>query len=280
MVDHYLALPGGLTACFRTACAVGRQERLQLGAYVPGIVFLDKAPDRIDITLEHEFSDSPRLEDNGSHIRLYAPESGNLPADLYHLLYGIERRALLGHGFYPVHAACVGKDDDYILIVGHSGAGKTTLAQNLVEKHGMKLFSGNKTVVRFDGDGSIKAVAGTKTMTALDVDFNRHAYEMKPDDYAPQTEAGIKSIILVRVNDGVEEAQTLGSLSALHTLYPYFMDAVNADVIVNGKDVFCSVPAGGFREDLTDKLSKSLRSTPVKKYAGSMDFLKKAALSP
>ncbi|MBU0799500.1 MAG: hypothetical protein KKA05_00710 [Alphaproteobacteria bacterium] len=280
MAEHYLGLPGGLTACFRTACAVGPEERLQFGAYVPGLVFLDHAPDRVDITVDHAFSDSPRLEDNGRHVTLWAPKSEKLPADIYHLLYGIERRALLMRGFYSVHAACVGTGGDYRLIVGHSGVGKTTVTHNLVEKHNMKLFSGNKTVIRFDDDGSIKAVAGIRTMTALDSDLNRYAYEMAPEKYAAQAEVDIKSIALVRINDGVAETQRLGPLSALHSLYPYFMDAVNADVIVNGKDIFDGAAQGGAKAHLTERLGATLRQIPVSKYAGTVPFLERKLCQP
>lgn len=279
MAEHYLSLPGGLTACFKTACGLCRADRLQLGAYVPGIAFLDKVPPHIDLTVEHEISDNQRLEDRGSHVILYAPAREKFPADLCHLLYGVERRALLKRDFYAVHAACVGRGDDYMLIVGHSGAGKTTLAQNLVEKHGMKLFSGNKTVVRFDDDGGLRAVAGTRTMTALDGNLDRHAYEMSASDYAP-SEVKIKSAVLVRVNDGVREAQTLGSLSALHTLYPYFMDAVNADVVVNGRDVLDGTPDAGVKKRLAGHLRRSLARLPVHKYSGTMDFLEEKAVKP
>ena len=281
MVDRYFALPGGLTACFRTASALGRRERLQLGAYVPGIAVMGGVPARADITIEHEFSESPGLADDGANIRLCAPRGdGSLPADIYHLFYGAVRRTLLERGFYSVHAACVGNGDDYTLIVGHSGAGKTTLTQRLVEKHDMKLFSGNKTVVRFDPGGGITAVAGTRTMTSLDGNLNRHAYEMNPADYAPQAQASIKSIVIVRVNDGVEEAQELSRSSALHALYPYFMDAVNADVIVNGRDVFNGAANSSARERLAAGLALSVAAIPVRKYSGNMNFLERKVLPP
>lgn len=278
MADFYFSLPGGLTALFRTACALGPHERLQLGAYVPGIAALDKPPAQPDITLFHETADRPRLEDGGAHVALYAPAGEKLPADLYHLFYGVARRELLKRGFYTVHAACVGRDDAYTLIVGPSGAGKTTLAHKLVETHGLKLFSGNKTVVRFDRDGGIRAVAGTKTMTALDGGLNRHAYEMNPDDYAQQTEVEIKSILLVRINDGVEETQTLTPLSALHSLYPCFMDAVNADIIVNGRDLLDGTPDRQTRQALGEKLGRAVSRIPVRKYAGTVKFLEHEAL--
>lgn len=280
MTDHYFSLPGGLTARFRTACAIGREEFLQLGAYVPGISIAEQPAENPDITITHVISDAPSLKDNDNSVILHSPESASLPADLYHLFYGVARREWMKRGLYPVHAACVGKGEDFTLIVGHSGAGKTTLAQNLVEKHAMTLFSGNKTVVRFDAEGTITAVAGTKTMTALDDRLNRFAYEMPSDSYAHQPEVKIKSIALVRVNDGVEEEQALRPLSALHTLYPYFMDAVNADVIVNGQDILDGTPTTDIKAGLTSELCGAVALLPVHKYAGSMAFLEQKVFQP
>jgi hypothetical protein len=278
MADHYLSLPGGLTACFRTACTIGRDVKLQLGAYVPGLTFTSKRP--VDLTLDHKISDTPSLECKGTHITLCMPASDKFPDDLYHLLYGIERRELMKRGLYTVHAACVGKNGNYMLIAGHSGAGKTTLTQKLIDGHDMKLFSGNKTVIRIDADGGMTAIAGTKTMTALDSKQKRYAYELSARDYAEASEVKIKSIALVRINEGVEETQTLSPLSALHTLYPYFMDAVNADIIVNGRDVFDGTPDTQAKSRLTQALRDIFKTLPVRKHSGSMDFLQQRTLHP
>ncbi len=273
MADYFFSLPGDLTARFKTDCAITEQEQLQLGAYVPGIVPIKVPPDNPDIIIEHVCSDVPRLEDGGAYIKLYAPHSKKLPVDLYHLFYGVERRELLKRDLYSIHAACVGKDNDYALIVGHSGAGKTTLAQKLVKECGMKLFSGNKTVVRFKEDGGVEAVAGTRTMTTLDKRLTRHAYEMSAGEYSKEKTVPIKSIAIVRVNDGVREAQRLEPLSALHTLYPYFMDTVNADIIVNGKDILNGVSSVDTKEKLALSLGKAIDSLQVFRYSGSIDFL-------
>jgi hypothetical protein len=261
MRDYYLGLPGGLTACFRSACDIRGDEavRLGLGAYVPGISFLDEKPRKPDIKLENpqaSFSD-----------------------DFYHLLYGMTRAALLRRGYYCVHAACVGNDNGYMLIPGHSGAGKTTLAQRLVDRHGLKLLSGNKTVVRFAADGTIRAIAGTRTMTALDGAGKRYAYAFAPGKYAPEGGEGIvSSIALIRVNGGVREFAQLPRLSAAHTLYPFFMDAVNADVIVGGGRVFDAAPPLEAKEKLAAGLLRM--QAPVYKISGPMPYLERKALKP
>ncbi len=51
-----------------------------------------------------------------------------------------------------LHAACVAKDNEGLLIAARGGGGKTSLALHLVEQYGFKLLSDNFTIVR-QGDG-------------------------------------------------------------------------------------------------------------------------------
>jgi len=283
VVNHDLSIAGCLTARFRSACDIHHHDAIkrQLHAHIPGLVFGKEGDQPPIITIEHHQSANPRLECTADEVRYYGAAGEAFPVDLYHLLYGITRRALLERNLYCVHAACVGGADGYHLIIGHSGSGKTTLAQNLVEHHGMTLFSGNKTVIRFEGDGGLTAIAGTPTMTALDKDFNRFAYGLANDQYAPKAEVPITAITIIRVNDGVEETQTLGGLSALHTLYPYFMDTVNADVIVNGKDVFDGTPPAAAKDALVAGLTQAFaHNIPVRKISGSMAYMCRKVAAP
>ena len=238
---------------------------------------MDAPPVCTDIVIEHVAGDHPALDCRDRHIVLTAPPAADFPADLYHLIYGVTRKALLDRGYYCVHAACVGTGDDFRLVAGHSGAGKTTLAHRLVEQHGMKLLSGNKTVVRFDADGGMIAVAGTRTMTAVDRNLNRYAYDMADTEYATG-EVRIKAVDIVRINDGVAEVQRLSLQSALHTLYPYFMDTVNADIIVNGRDIFDGTPSVTAKTALAQGLHKA--AVPVRKISGTMDFMTREVLRP
>ena len=278
MNKKYLLLPGGLTACFETACQIGEKETLKLGAYIPGISYLPKKPAHIDFTLTHKFSDQTSLSDHGHNVKLTTHKAKSLPEDVYHLFYGMQRRELITRGLYPIHAACVGNDKDFTLIVGHSGAGKTTLAQKLIDTQDLKLFSGNKTVVRFNEDGGLTAIAGTKTKTALDTNLNRFAYELEEDKYTLKNEVNISAINIIRINDGVEEAQEISPVSALHTLFPYFMDAVNADVIVNENDVLDGYTNTSSKTLLTRSLANAISNIKVAKYAGSLDFLQRKVL--
>ncbi len=254
MPEIYATMAGGLTARFDTARNI-RAHALHFGAHIPAFAFVDAAPDQIDIDMGDV----------------------TLP-DAYHLLYGHVRKALLARDLYPVHAACVGDDAGYALLVGHSGSGKTTLAQQLLAQD-HKLYSGNKTVMRKHGSG-LDAIAGTRTMTALDAAFTRHAALLPEAAYAPTSTVPIKNIFIVRVNDGVTEDQRLAPLSALHTLYPYFMDAVNADVIVNGKTVFDGHVDAGVKSRLVETLGRALEAIPVRKISGSIAYMAQRVMQP
>jgi hypothetical protein len=277
--ETYFSLPAGLTGRLRSPYRVAHDPaaRLQLRAYVPGLQFLEARPETLDLTLEHTPSVSPRLEENGPRVTLFASDDEPYPADISHLLYGIVRRELLQRGCCVAHAACVGKNGVYSLIVGHSGSGKTTLAQRLIDRCGYDLFSGNATVLRFEGD-NLMAIAGTSTMTALDKEGVRRAYELPSSSCAAPAPVRIASIALVRLNDGVYETATLTMPSALHTLYPYFMDSVNADIIVNGKDLFDGAPSSETRSRMIRDMARVLPTLPVRKAAGSLRFLERAVV--
>jgi hypothetical protein len=220
--------------------------------------------------------------------------------DLLFLCYGAARRSWLKGGLYPVHAAALDMGAAHktglTLLVGHSGSGKTSVTLSAVSR-GHKVFSGNKTLVRIDGDKLI-AVAGTRTMTTKAEDVERHlstgavqsayhgrsAFYLNKEHYAPTSPAMVHRIVLPRLNDGAEKSRRLGSLAALHKLYPFFLDTVNADIVLSGgKSVLSGNPDKGVREKLTaglglvlatDDLFGGVKATvDVVELEGSMAFI-------
>ena len=129
-------------------------------------------------------------------------------------------------------------------------------------------------------------MAGTKTITTLREDIARHpwleseninygdrmAFKLKIKAVVPLS---IDVIVLVRLNDGVSENIKVSEVSALHKLYPFFMDAVNADTIICGK-VLVGISSLETQQFLVDNLVKVLKDIPVYSISGSMDFIIKS----
>jgi len=203
-----------------------------------------------------------------------ADVSGMSSADVPHYLYGLVRLDLLKKELFPVHAACVGRDGRYALLVGHSGDGKTSVAMTLVEKSGWKMFSGNKTVVDLSGQGGIEAVGGTRVVTARRADDGRSAVRLEPDRYESSPRVVIAAVFRIRLSDGFERTARLSELSALHALYPFFLDAVNADVVLDGGNrVLSGEPPVGTREKLARGLAAALSRIPAYEVTGSAAFV-------
>jgi len=258
---------------------IGQKELLLLEAYVPGIEFVSGSP-RFDVTVCHKRADDQKMVvDGGGNITLYGQWNRKLSPDVYHLISGVARQHYLRNNLFPVHGACVGLDD-LVLIAGHSGSGKTTISLELLEKAGMKMYSGNKTVVDLTEDGTLKTVAGTKVVTARTDDLkhqvkgvqygDRTAFRLNNDQYAQAGNIG--SVVLVRLNDGVQDWRELQPTSALHTLYPYFLDTVNADIVI-GKDVFNGSVSQETKKYLAGRLGKAVERVPVYSAAGSLSFI-------
>ena len=258
------------------------REKVLLEAYLPGVNLISE-PDRTpDITIEHEQSESKKLIQDKNRVLISDTWKKEFPSDFYHLLYSIARLEFIKHNLFPVHAACVGKDD-YILVVGHTGVGKTSVVLELLKNKNLLLFSGNKTVVSFKLNGDMEAIAGTKTITASHKDIERHLGDKTEIvQYGNRTallldnntdkSGRIRAIVLVSLNDGVSENNLIESTSALHRLYAYFLDTVNADTVF-GENVYVGTPLLWTQEKLAQNLKEALSKIPAYSIKGSIDFV-------
>lgn len=196
------------------------------------------------------------------------------PPDVPHYLYSLARLDLLKRGLFPVHAACVGKDGRNALLVGHSGDGKTTVAMKLLATGRWKMFSGNKTVVDFFAPGKMAAVGGTRIVSVKRPDGSRSAARLRADQAEPAPRVDVLAVFRLRLNDGYDCASKLPPLNALHVLYPFFLDVVNADVILDdGKRVVAGEPPPGARERLAKELAAALAAIPAYEITGSAAFV-------
>lgn len=287
-----LELPGGVLARVShfdplTDCA---KFRTLAEAYLPGVLFTEPpAKPNLDITVKWSTNTGVLVtghESYGMHVSMFDTWRGDESAlDLLNLLYAGVRRLWLHRGLYPVHSACVGGENGYALIVGHSDSGKTAITRRLAAG-GTLVLSGNKTLVSF-ADGKVTAVAGTRTITTLAQDAGetasddeaavayqqRAAFVLPAEQYATAP-ANIKLIVLAKLNDGYNRQSLVPSGSATHRLYPYFMDSVNADVVLcGGHEVFPGDAPSGSRERLSRALQTTLHPVPVYTLSGSLNYV-------
>lgn len=311
--SYYINLPGALLMRVEVPVPAFEPEtaRILAAAYLPGAEFvgvgsrsgtLHVCTKNPQLTVVFEESATTGLTVTGGEYRLRDTWRGEASLmDLLFLCYGAARRAWLKRGLYPVHAAAVTLGDGGLtLLVGHSGSGKTAVTLSAVAR-GHKVFSGNKTLVRIDNSGSrtvLTAVAGTRPMTAKAEDVSRHlslgtfnagyqgrsAFYLADQHYAATAPYVVSNIILPRLNDGVEKTKLMTAVSAVHKLYPFFIDAVNADIVLSGgKCVLSGEPRPRVRELLAsglaaalsvDELSGGMQAAlTVREVEGSMEFV-------
>lgn len=271
--------------------AFGEYEQFLFRAYVPGFeVEPENKKFKADLLIKHVETDAQSLKRQGKMVVLGERWYGKIPMDFYHLLYSLVRVELLKQNRYCVHAGCVaGKKN--ILIVGHSGVGKTNTILNFLAAGKGAVYSGNKTVVEINKAGKLTAIAGTKTITFVANEANRkwqklggavkygmrEAFILDEKYYAKEKMLLIETIVFVNLNDGVKEYIKLEAPSAMHSLYPFFMDYVNADtVIFQGKEVFCGAVGEEARRTLVQGLARAVAKIPVYKIVGSAEFILKS----
>lgn len=315
--SYSIYLPGALLMRVETPVPVFGQGqvpeevRLLTEAYLPGAEFVGVCAkrgglhvDTTEPTLTVRFEESPvcSLSVKGGEYVLRDTWKGEASLmDLLFLCYGAARRAWLKRGLYPVHAAALNMGNGSLtLLVGHSGSGKSAITLSAVSR-GHKVFSGNKTLVRIDtvGDRTVlTAIAGTRSMTAKAEDVSKHlalgtfnaayqgrkAFYLANEHMAATAPYVVSGIILPRLNDGVEKCKRMAPLSAVHKLYPYFLDTVNADIVLSGgKAVLSGEPVKGVRERLAQGLAAAFEvdaasggmqaGISVLEVEGSMDFV-------
>ncbi len=284
MTSFYLSFPNDILIQFKSSLDLDLDDRARtlLEAYAPGINLISETSLTPNVIIEHDQSGDKKLVRSENRVLISDVWEKELPLDFYHLLYSIVRVELMKHNLFSVHAACVGKDG-YILIVGHTGVGKTSIVLELLKNRGLLMLSGNKTVVSFKQDG-LEAIAGTSTLTAHQKDIERHLGETETISYGgraalkPKGSTNkpglVKAIVIASLNDGVAENNLIEPISALHRLYPYFLDTVNADTIMcDGKAVYVGAPSPGTQEKLAQQLHESLSEIPTYSISGSINFV-------
>ncbi|MDE0724332.1 MAG: hypothetical protein OSB62_06485 [Alphaproteobacteria bacterium] len=219
-------------------------DQLLLDAYVPRP--LHKGSCMLTLTLKH--SPFTNLAKHKNHAVLNTPCRDEFPMDGYHLLGALVRESLLRKGTYSVHSTCI----DGHLIVAHSGGGKSSVLLECIQQGMGKVVSGNKTLLCLN-EGQMRAIGGTRTMTvgkeAFDQQVNMHipdvkvygdrvAFKLNSELYDEMPQS-IQAVWMVKLTNEPLKYQEMSKMSALHKLFPFFMDTVNASVVLGeGEAVF------------------------------------------
>jgi len=287
-----LSLPGDITATVKSNNdnLVMRSDEVEmlLGAYLPGHKILAEDPREPDILVEHHQSDDNRLFQQGDNAVIYQTWGKKLPLDIYHILYTATRAKLIEVGLYPLHAACVEDENgDQILLVGHTGSGKSSTALELVNQ-GMKMVSGNKTVVKFDEKGEMRTIAGTPTMTIRQSDrsrfepiigkelsyYDRLAFELDEAHRVQEMVGKIRAIVQVRLQDDPQLDEAVNPLSGFHGLYHFFLDVMYSHATVsNIRGVYITNSDHDKIDKLADKLGEALKKIPHRKMFGPIPYV-------
>jgi hypothetical protein len=271
------------------------REELLLRAYVPGIQIVGIARKNItnnpDLIISYYPSKYQKISYEDNHIIIRDDWSKEIPVYFFHLIYSISHHALLKKGYYTIHSVCVGKENQWSLLLGHTGVGKTTVMLDLLHNYRFKMFSSNKTIVKFKKNFYLEAIAGTTIITCKDSDrnklktivgqtanfVNRFACKL-PDKYsAPKNKVKISRIYFVRLNPAVEECVSLNNFESMVALYPFFLDYINSGIVLfNGKDLYDGIPiTTEIKKKILSSLKKSLIRLDVYSLNGSPDFISK-----
>jgi hypothetical protein len=291
--DFFFSLDGNRTARFTTDASISLSDAqiLMMGAHLPGLKSIDKV-EKTDIQITHVESSESSLIQNGTQVILKDQWSNKLSPDFVHLFYGVARISWLEQGILPIHAAAVGNDKEYILLVGHPGAGKTSITLQAASNLGLKVFSGDKTLIKLenDTDSSMTGIGGTAVMTLRQEDLvrwpnleqkvtkvgDRSIFKLDSNQYTTSGAVKIKAIVLVQLNDGAAKFQKLSTISSLHTLYPYFVDTERADVILAGGNALLDgnpKEVAEVKTRIVPALRNSLMKVPAFQAVGSLSFV-------
>lgn len=258
-----------------TDIAINGQDLMLMQAYIPGIEESNNKKTDITIKIHNRVEKGLTVKDQS--IELYENWQEKLQLDFFHLFYSICRNEFIKKKLFPVHSICLEAQKN-ILVVGHSGFGKTSIALELIHSFDVKLFSGNKTLVKFK-DNEMSAIAGTKTITKRsnsnsNDNFNRKVFKLADENYSRKKSLKIDAIIIAKLNDGVEEIEKLSSMSALHKLFPFFLDQMNAHTIMcDSEFIYCDDIKTEQLTYLSKNLKTSLEKIPVYETNGSMSFI-------
>lgn len=200
------------------------------------------------------FRNSPRL------LFLAVPRFEDIIADLPHLVYAIFRQFSINKSRYPVHSCVINRT----MFIGHSGAGKTTLVLEALNR-GLQVLSADRSLVEISKKGYTKLLAGTQELsvrqamvqpdlTLFSQRGDRNIYT-SPAMIVPNGNP-IEKIVFFKLGGNSVEEQIFQP-SIIHQLLPHFMDVEKQHCCITGAGlVFSATHSARVTGNLVKSLSQ------------------------
>lgn len=185
-------------------------------------------------------------------VRYHTSLTDIIIGDVPHLSYCVMKRFLFSKGIYFLHSTLINQS----LFLAPSGGGKSSLALHALEQR-VKVYSFNKTAVRFNAKGELEFIAGTDLLSnrtqlelrqaeCLGLDFikqngDRFLYDLDMTSKSPSGTLLIKKIVFLGGRGrGDVNAVTSAVENPIHSLYKDFLDSACSDcVLAMGEGVYC-----------------------------------------
>ena len=244
--------------------------RLCEAAYIPQHFERRNLP----VTLHHRWSQTYNWNPDGT---IHAPWKGTAPLEAILLGAHVHRGQMLQEDTYSAHAALVvGPGGDGKLLVGHSGAGKTTLA-GAFQRQGYTVASGNTTLLRCGAN--LVAVGGTTTISARET----HTGAWEQTDWKegpngrllaegpeqPKTSIIVREIVMVRLENRGTNIQPVAAADAAHHVFGHLWDYLREDLILGGEHLITT----GAGIDITRAKTRLIQTLHTQHVNGSLRTL-------
>lgn len=230
---------------------------LDLQVHVPSIELENNIKTISDFTIMFEQSNAPSLDCCERTLIIKNRWSTSVKEDIAHLVYTLCRQHWINQGYYPVHSVCM----DDRLFIGHSGCGKTSLALCAL-KNNLIVSSFNKTVVEIQD--KMQVMACTQAIS------QRNAPSILGEKQSYPT---INHLYLFVLNEKPLQVLDVSPDSAVHQLYPFFLDTIKQDVILTGNLVYSGFTHIDRKVNLIKLLRQWLEAHPLKVLIGKKEHI-------
>lgn len=221
-------------------------------AHLPGVI-VSKNPRKKGTCIRIiEFLPSAiqKIKKNKKKIQIFDQIDLKVPIYVFHLIYSIFHTHWLKNNIYSVHSTCISLNKYNILLIGHSGFGKTSTSLNLLKNYNFKLVSSDRTLLKINKDGELVPIGGTKVITYKHKDLNiniptdmlkkgTNYVDRKVEIVSPKYiydgyPKKINLIAMIRLSNFHKKISNLPPFEILVSLYPYFLDYWNSDALLFG----------------------------------------------